>query len=277
MKAELGIYPKDRQVLYKILPLDTPLVVDLYVSNICNFKCNYCLQSSPKEIYDASGLKKEFMGWDTFELALKQLREFPRKIKQIALLGIGEPTLHNRLPDMIRAIRNADIAETVMVITNGSQLNPEYNQELVNAGLQVLRISLQGLSAEKYMEISHAKIDWDLFYANIVNFSEIKGTCKLKVKIADTALTPGDEERFYQLFGNICDAVAIEHIYDAFSSRGKEYSNVSLVQTEKTKFGLDVRNIDVCWIPFIRINLRPDGVTEHCGNACFGLDRKSVV
>lgn len=272
MKAEIGIFPKDRQLLHSIVPLDTPLLVDFHISNLCNFKCNYCMNSSPKEVYASSGLRRELMSWETFELALEQLKEFPQKIKQISLDGIGEPTLNKRLPDMVEALRKAEVAQTVMVITNGSQLSPELSQQLVDAGLQVLRISLQGLSAKKYMEISQAKIDWDRFYQNIKYFSQIRGDCKLKVKIADTALEEGDEEKFYTLFGDICDAVAVEHIYDAFSNIGKVYT-IALRETEKNRFGLDIRNIDTCWFPFTRIDLRSDGTFANCCNSLFGFEK----
>ena len=273
MKAELGIYPKDRQVLHEVLPFDTPLLVDMHISNICNFKCNYCINSAPKEVYDKSGLKREFMSWDTFEIALKQLQEFPDKIKQISLDGIGEPTLNKLLPDMVYALRSSGIAETVMVITNGSKLTPELNRKLVDAGLQVLRISLQGLTAEKYLKTSQAKINWDEFYNNIQNFSEIRDDCKLKVKIADISLEEelGDKEKFYTLFGNICDAVAIEHIYDSFANIGKQY-DISFVNIEKNRYGHDIRNISVCWFPFTRIDIRSDGTFANCCNTLFGFE-----
>lgn len=264
MKAEIGVYPKDRQLLYETLPIDTPLDIDFYVSNVCNYKCNYCVQSEPTEVFARAGLKKEFMGMDIFSLAVEQIKGFPHKVKQIVLAGAGEPTLNKDLPAMIRKIRQADITETVMVITNASTLTPAYSRELLDAGLQVLRISLQGLTAKKYMEISQAKIDWDEYYGNIRYFSEIKGDCKLKVKIADTALEPGDEEKFYSLFGDISDAVAVEHIFDLHALFGKVYDAAEFVETDKTRFGHALRDVKICWIPFIRMVIHPDGGVEPC-------------
>lgn len=271
MKAEIGIYPKDRLILSEVVPLDTPLLVDFHISNICNFRCNYCMNSAPKDVYACSGLKKEFMSWETFELAVEQLKEFPRKVKQISLDGIGEPTLNKYLPDMVRELRKADVANTIMVITNASKLTHELSEKLVDAGLQVLRVSLQGLSAQKYMEISQARIDWDVLYENLAYFSKIKGNCKLKVKVADTALEPGEEEIFYSLFGDMCDAVAVEHIYDAFANIGKVY-DISLVKTEKNRFGHTLRRIDTCWFPFTRMDLRTDGIFANCCNTLFGFE-----
>lgn len=272
MKAELGIYPKDRQLLCEILPLNTPLSVDFYISNVCNFKCNYCLQSKPQPVFDSCGLRKEFMSWEIFQLAVKQAQNFPSKIKQVAFTGFGEPTLHKLLPEMIRSVRDADIAETIMVITNASTLTSDLTHRLVDAGLDVLRISLQGLSAAKYKEISDVSIDWDQFYNNLIYFSKARGNCKLKIKIADTALEEGDEERFFELFGDLADAVAVEHIYDVFSQRGKVW-DVPLKKTQKNRYGLNIRKVETCWIPFIRMAIQPNGITQFCCDALFGFEQ----
>lgn len=272
MKAELGIYPKDRQILADVVPLETPLLVDFHISNICNFRCNYCMNSAPKEVYDVSGLRREFMTMETLELAVEQLKDFPKRIKQTSLDGIGEPLLNVNLPNMVRYIKQANVSDNIMVITNASTLTPKLSEQLVDAGLQVLRISLQGLTAEQYMATSQAKIDWDVFYQNIKYFSEIRGDCKLKVKIADTALKEGDEEEFYELFGDICDAVAVEHIYDAFANLGKIY-DIEFVKTEKNRFGHDVVQINTCWFPFTRMDLRSDGTFANCCNTLFGFEK----
>lgn len=221
------------------------------------------------EGFDKAGYKRGFMQWNTFMSAVEQMKHFPRKIKEVVFVGAGEPTLNKHLPDMIREIRQADVAETVMVITNGSTLTPELSHKLVEAGLQVLRISLQGIKSEKYWEISQAKIDWDEYYNNIVYFSSIKGECKLKIKIADIGLDAGEEDKFYALFGDICDAVAVEHIYDACTYMEKEY-NIPLCETNKTQFGHDIRDIKVCWLPFIRMAIHPNGLVAHCSNALLG-------
>lgn len=274
MKAELGIWPKDRQQLHQILPLNTPLSMDFLVSNVCNFKCNYCIQSGTTEQFEKSGYKKQFMDWETFELGVKQVKEFPHKLKMLVFHGHGEPTLNKHLPEMIKLVRKENIAEKVIVITNGSVLTPEYSHRLINAGLQELRISLQGLSSEKYMEISQAKIDWEEFYENIVYFSKIKGNCRLSTKIADTALESEDEKRFFELFGGVCDAVGIEHIYECFAHLGKNYAGVPYYKVAKNRWGEEIAGpISVCWLPFGKMDLSADGRFTNCCAALFGFER----
>ncbi|MCQ2536830.1 MAG: radical SAM protein [Lachnospiraceae bacterium] len=272
MKAEKGIYPKNRQVLAEVLPVDTPFLVDFHISNVCNFKCEYCVNSCSQDVYAQTGLIREFMTMDTFKLAVDQLKAFPKKIKQTSLDGIGEPLLNKNLPEMIKYLKESDVSENIIVLTNASRLTHELSEQLVEAGLQELRISLQGLTAEQYYITSKAKIVWDDFYENIKYFSTIKKDCKLKVKIADVALHEGERELFYKLFGDICDAVDIEHIYEAFSNIGKVY-DMEFVDVNQTRYGLEMKKINTCWYPFIRMDMRSDGTFANCCNALFGFEK----
>jgi MoaA/NifB/PqqE/SkfB family radical SAM enzyme len=260
MKAEIGTYPKQRQILHKILPIDTPLEFDFHIVGVCNFKCNYCLWSLPaSEMRKQVVASKPFMDWDTFQTALDQIRMFPRKIKHITLTG-GEPMLHEQLSDMVKAVHDAEVTDYIQVISNGSCLTPELSKNLIDAGLSELKISLQGITAEKYYEISQAKIDWDKFYENIEYFSSIRGECQLKIKIADTALDAGEEAKFFELFGDIADAVAVEHIYDAWTVNGMEHSE-SAKSREKTRYGnTQYQDVRVCKCVFIYLDVLPDGL-----------------
>jgi molybdenum cofactor biosynthesis enzyme MoaA len=220
MKAEIGTYPKDRQILHEIVPLDTPLVVDIHMHHYCNFLCNYCAMSVNPEQLEKTAYKLGSMNMELFTLIVQQLHDFPRKIKMITMEGFGEPTIHPNIVDMVRLLHDSGVTDKIQMITNGSMLNPQFNEALINAGLGELRISLQGLNEKKYLQISNAKINWDEFYENICHFSRIRKTCTLKVKIVDTVLEIGDDEKFYALFGNICDAVSIEHIYNPWTQNG---------------------------------------------------------
>lgn len=61
--------------------------------------------------------------------------------------------------DMVGIAKQSDIAEHVEIVSNGSMLNYELSQGLVEAGLDRIRISLQGLTEDTYWETSKYKID----------------------------------------------------------------------------------------------------------------------
>jgi MoaA/NifB/PqqE/SkfB family radical SAM enzyme len=272
MKAENGFYLKNRQILHDILPIDTPLLTDFQISNICNFKCNYCIQSQPDDVFNSSKLVRQFMPMDVFDLAVEQLKEFPSKIKQVSLVGFGEPLLNKNLPKMIETVKNNNLTDNILVITNASLLTNETAEKLVRSGLNFLRISLQGITSESYYKTCGAKIEFEKLYNQIKYFSEIKGDCKLAVKIADTSLEDGEESRFYDLFGDICDAVAVDHIVEAHSSLGMDYT-IKLKQSDKNRYGHKLRDIKVCRHPFTRIDIRSDGYFANCCSVMFGFEK----
>jgi len=142
MKAELGTFPKDRQVLHEIVPLDTPLAIDIHVHHHCNYKCNYCAMSLSHKQLEKTPYKSGSMDMELFNLVVQQLDEFPKKIKMITMEGVGEATIHPHIVDMVKLLHDSGVTDKIQIITNGSMLSPQFNEALVNAGLGELRISV---------------------------------------------------------------------------------------------------------------------------------------
>lgn len=273
MKAEKGVYPKDRQILADILPIDTPLSIDIHMNHFCNFKCNYCVLTQSDEALHQAGFRRERMSWETFSLLVEQMKQFPHKFKMATMSGMGESIMHPRIVDMVRALSEANVTHKIQIISNASKLMPELSRQLIDAGLGELKISLQGLSSKKYKEIAGVDVEWDDIYKNICFFSSIRGKCALKVKIADTALDPGDEEKFYEMFGDICDAVDVEHIYDAWAVKGIDIDYHSL-DIQETRYHRPLIDNKVCRYPFTSIDIQPDGqYTTYC-HMVFGFEKK---
>lgn len=272
MKAELGTHPKDRQILHEIVPLDTPLVIDIHIHHYCNFKCNYCAICTGLEQLNKTAYKPGSMNWDLFSLAVQQIKEFPNKIKMITLGGFGEPTLHPRLVDMVELLNNSGVTKKIQIITNASLLTPKLSEDLVSAGLGELRISLQGMNERKYKEISEIEINWNKFYENICYFSKIREKCSLKIKIADIALDAGDDKIFYTLFGDLCDAVAIENIYNPWEQNGIDI-NIETTDIKKTRYGYDPVDLKVCRRVFTSFDIMPDGMLTQCCHDRFGFEK----
>jgi MoaA/NifB/PqqE/SkfB family radical SAM enzyme len=203
------------------------------------------------------GLRFGYMAWETFCDIVGQIAAFPKKIKKVTLSGNGEPLLHNRLPDMVRALRASGNVEKTLVVSNGTLLTAELGAALVDAGLQEMRISLQGINAAKYKEISGIDIDFDMFCQNLRYFYEHRKNCLFKIKVADSALDDGDEEAFYKLFGDICDYIDVEHIYTQF--QGVDYSGKLRDANRRTRYGYNYEKLSVCSALFFKLNVLWDG------------------
>nr|WP_325239206.1 radical SAM protein [uncultured Oscillibacter sp.] len=266
MKAKLNTFDMNRINLWEQVPLDTPFQLCIEPTFICNFRCDYCMHALDKETLESRGFRFAPMAWSDFEAIVEQLQEFPHNIKKVCFTGFGEPLLDDRLPKMIQMVMETGKVDKTLVITNGSLLTNELSDRLIESGLSELKISLQGMKAEKYRQVCGVKIDFDKFLENIRYFSSHRKQCVLRLKIADVALEEGEEREFYNLFGDLCDFVAIEHIYPQF--RGV---NAKVIDgTDKNRFGFPFTTKQVCSTLFFKLNILqrgqitfgyPDGVT----------------
>ena len=203
------------------------------------------------------GFKLSSMEWPLFEKLLDQLSQFPRPVKKVTFSGFGEPLLDARLPEMIRLINERGVAEKTLVISNGVLMTPELWTKLMVAGLSEIKISIQGMSAQKYKEICGADIDFEKFYHTLNYIYENKGKCIIRLKIADSALEAGEDALFYERFGGICDFIAIEHIYEQFSF--VDYENKLQEEYKKNRFGYEFKPVKVCSALFFKLNVLQDG------------------
>jgi radical SAM protein with 4Fe4S-binding SPASM domain len=252
----------DRVNLSSVVPLKTPFTLNIFPTNSCNFRCNYCAQS-----LGASNLKERYnflpetMSVDTLKIAVEQAKAFSEKFKLVSMMGHGEPLVNPNLSKMINIVKMASIADRIDVITNASLLTKEKGIELIESGLDVIRISLQGLSSKKYRDISNVDINFDEFIDNISYFHKNKKNCKVFVKVMDISLLEGEEEKFYKTFENISDRMYIERVKPVYD--GVLYNeNVTEVNTDR--YGNVHEKRHVCPQPFYMLSLWPNGDVAPC-------------
>ena len=109
-----------------------PLQCSLYVTDRCNLDCAYCTE------YDNSRPHPSF----------DDLKKWVRKIRdlgtmRIALVG-GEPLTHPNIVELVRYCR--DLGFATSLTTNGFLLTRDLVQQLEDAGLQVMQISVDRMT-----------------------------------------------------------------------------------------------------------------------------------
>lgn len=252
-----------RTKLAEALPLDTPFVVQMFPIYACNFTCRYCVFSS--KISERGFISDVVaMDFDLYKKCIDELAQFPSKLKVLRFVGMGEPLLHKRIVDMVRYAVEKDVANKVEILTNASLLTPQLSDALIAAGLSRLFISLQGTTKEKYLEVCGVDMDFANFIGNIKYFFSHKGGAQLHIKMIDYALDDkDDEQRFYEIFGDICDTIGIERAGPIFP-----YVNYDKVLGDKdlslTQFGLPVSEVKVCPQPFFTMQINSDGKIVPC-------------
>jgi MoaA/NifB/PqqE/SkfB family radical SAM enzyme len=126
-------------------PLVPPLPrrLQLEVTSACNLRCAMCLVRYRPPVNKLTGALDE-------GLFRRLLAELP-DLDDLTLQGLGEPLLHPRLLDMVRATRERGIR--VGFNSNATLLTRAMSEKLVRAGLDWLHVSLDGASAPTYESI----------------------------------------------------------------------------------------------------------------------------
>lgn len=257
----------ERTPLIEKLPLDTPMGVHVCPSTFCNFRCYYCKHTLDENKTDkkVGCLDQAFMTMETFKKVVDQLKDFPRKTKLLQFAWLGEPLMNKDLPKMVEYAKKADVAEEVSIVTNASLLTKEKSDALIAAGLDRLRISLQGLTANDYYDVSKYKIDMDKYVENIRYFYEHKKHTQVYIKIMDVMLkNEKDEKLFHEIYDDICDVLNIEHLVPLHKeldiSAQKEDFNVGY-------YGNSVVDNHMCHYVFINFMISPLGGVFPCATA----------
>lgn len=208
---------------------------------------------------------------ETYRLLLDQLEEFPEKIRIVTFGGSGQPLMHKDLPEMIAELNSRKITDRIRIVSNGLLLSEKTSSALVDAGLSSIKISLQGIDSQGYIETSSTKIDFDNFLSNLDFFYKHKKQCSIEIKIVDISLYRGKnsdeekaqaEEQFKKLFGDKCDKLGIERIVPIFSQ--VDYNKIEGVSGHTSRFDIAERNVKVCSLPFYRISILQNGCVSLC-------------
>ena len=116
------------------------------VTDRCNFRCVYCMPPDGIPSVSHDDILR-------YEELLRIIRLFAELgIKHIRLTG-GEPTVRRGLVKLIREIHDMPGIETISMTTNGLLL-PEMLDDLKDAGLSSVNISLDTLKEERFDEIT---------------------------------------------------------------------------------------------------------------------------
>jgi MoaA/NifB/PqqE/SkfB family radical SAM enzyme len=118
-----------------------PVCLYLEVTNRCNLLCETCPRT-----FEALEPPAD-MSWELFTRIVDQAPG----VKRAVLHGVGEPMLVAELPRMIRYLKARGVH--VLFNTNGTLLREKRFRELVECGLDELRVSLDAADAQSYAHV----------------------------------------------------------------------------------------------------------------------------
>lgn len=236
----------------------SPIHVDIETASACNLKCVMCP-------HGAEGYKQN-IGIMKDGVARKIIKDcIASGVTSIKFSGRGEATLHKNLVDYVEMAKAGGILD-VMFNTNALLLTPEKSKALVDAGIDLIIISIDGTTKETYENIRKGS-NFETVVNNVKSLLEYR---KMKRK-----RQPMVRLQFVKMDENI-------HEFDSFVSYwqdkvdvlvGIDYSN-RIKQKDKSVQKRKKAGRAYCPHPFRRLSINYRGDALMC---CVDWDSKYKV
>jgi len=226
-----------------------PLLVDLELSSKCNLHCPMC----PTITERFKKLRRETFkeGLMDFALIKRIIDEVHPHIYSLRLSWVGEPTLHPRLIDSVDYAKKCGIKE-VSFLTNGSKLHLDYMKKIIEAGLDIMTVSIDGMG-DTYNRIrSPLRFDQTINkLTELRRYMDVTGTKKPLIKIQGVWPAIRDNpEHYYNTFSPLVDLIAFNPLIDYL------HNDDDILYADNFS----------CPQPYQRVTVSADGRAAMCSN-----------
>lgn len=187
-----------------------PLSLFIEPTNFCNFRCVMCPLFFPdyrKTVGYSGNLEM-----DLYRKIVNDIKKMGKLIS-LKLYCDGEPLVNKNIARMVRIAKQNDVAWRIEITSNGSLLKKEKSLQLIESGLDYLRISISSVLEKRRFKINQSKISVNEIFDNVKNFRLLRDKLRKKtpfiyVKMIDT-FGP-ENETFKNMYKSIADEVNIE-------------------------------------------------------------------
>lgn len=263
MKAAIKprINLEGRTRLETVIPLDTPFVIFIDPSSACNFKCKYCPTGHLDLIRDT----KRYQGVLKFEIYKKiidDLKDFNKNIKVLRLYKDGEPFLNKNLAEMISYAKKSNKIDYVDTTTNAALMTKERLKPVLDAGIDKINISIDGMNNETYLSFTKTKLEFSDIVSNVKWLYENKGNTEVVVKIPGDIISEKEKKDFYGVFGNFADRIFVENFAPCWPEFDVEKHTG--VKITKGIYQQEISDTNTCPYIFYSFSVNADGLVSSC-------------
>ncbi|MCC7253996.1 radical SAM protein [Hyphomicrobium sp.] len=263
MKAKLKprINLEDRTPLETVIPISTPFIVFVDPASSCNFKCSFC-PTGHRAMIAETGRYQGAMKFEIFQKVIDDLGAFDKPLKVLRLYKDGEPFLNKRLADMIAYAKQSGFCDYIDTTTNGTFITPERMGPVIEAGLDKINISVDGMTQEQYLRFTGFKFDFDKLVENVKWLYENKGDLEISIKIPGELITDAQRQEFLDTFGDHCDRIFIENFAPCWPEFDIEKHTGVKIQTGI--YQQEIGTTDTCPYIFYSYSVNADGLVSSC-------------
>jgi MoaA/NifB/PqqE/SkfB family radical SAM enzyme len=167
-------------------------------TNRCNLDCITCIRHSWDE-------PPGEMTSSMFSRILSGIKDLPTR-PSVFLGGLGEPLSHPHIIEMVKELKS--IGSDVELITNGTLLKRDLSKQLVDAGLDMLWVSLDGATPESFKDVRLGAALPEII-SNLQQFRRIRYDPLIEFGGLDLLLKPQLGVVFVAMKRNIKDLPAV--------------------------------------------------------------------
>lgn len=241
---------------YDRLTKEFPSQVLVDLCQVCNYECIHCPQSQFKHSSVFSGA---YLDFELNKKLVDEVKSYGKDMtQQIRYAAAGEPLLHPKWLELIEyAVKNS--GTMVTLTTNGSLLNDESIDKLLDIGLGLIDFSLDAFNDDTYAEIRRNG-NLEVVRNNVLEMLKKKKEKKSKTKIIvsfveqeKNAAERDEFKKYWEEQG--VDFVVLRKCHSAGGFFYKNNGNV---------------NIQPCVYPWERIQLDANGKLSFCPASWLG-------
>lgn len=261
MNIQTRLSGENRPSLGEALPLEQPYVLLVDPSSICNLRCKWCPSGYDDKIA-ATGRAQQIMDFSMFERIVEQAGDYETPFRVLRLYKEGEPLINPSFPRMVELAKKSGHFKRVDTTTNGLLLSERLNREIVDAGLDQINISVNGVNEEQIYNNTGRHVDFKQYVNNIIDFCKNSGNCTVYVKSIKDILSEKEQQEFFDIFGEYADRVYLERLSPAWpafdvNQSGYRFENVG-------NYEQPVENRKVCPYLFYIMVINSDGSVSTC-------------
>ncbi len=190
--------------IYPPLPIND---LRLELSNRCNHACIFCAHrkmTRPKRNMDEG-------------FAYRIIREaYEAGFRGVGFYASGEPFMTRKLADYVRYAKETGFTY-VYIDSNGGAVGFEQIKEVIDAGLDSIKFSINGTNAENY-KLIHGRDDFEKVIRNLKRTYEYKRELKRKLNVfvsfAVTRFTEQSLNDFVSTYKDYADDIITDNVID---------------------------------------------------------------
>jgi MoaA/NifB/PqqE/SkfB family radical SAM enzyme len=201
---------------------------------------------------------------DDLKILVKESGDKPTRLH---LYKDGEPLINKRLGEMAYYAKQNQVATSIETTSNGALLTEERAIELIEGCFDVVRISIEHVTAEDYKRITETYSDYEQIKRNVAFLYEESerrsGQLKIYTKILDVELRAEEKEKFLEDFGPISHRVNIDQLMGWSKSSAKDFTLGFSGSTGMNGFTV-LRDREVYPEAFSKLAVNFDGQVSVC-------------